>query len=160
INQLNLQSLIATKAARCVFAAGGRSVVDFALRRTHGADAGMKAARASYLAGCAGTSNVLAGKTYAIPVGGTMAHSFGASFERESDAFRAYAASFPDACILLIDTYDPIAGAKKAVVIARELAARGKKLRGVRIDSGDLAALARGVRRIFDEAGLREVQII
>jgi nicotinate phosphoribosyltransferase len=160
INQMNLQSMIATKAARCVFAAGGRSVVDFALRRTHGADAGMKAARASYLAGCAGTSNVLAGKTYGIPIVGTMAHSFVMSFERELDAFRAYAASFPDGCILLIDTYEPIAGAKKAVEVARELAARGKKLRGVRIDSGDLAALAREVRRILDDAGLRDVRIL
>ena len=159
INQLNLQSLIATKAARCVAAAGGRSVVDFALRRTHGIDAGMKVARASYLAGCAGTSNVLAGKKYGIPVVGTMAHSFISSFESEIDAFRAYAESFPDGCVLLLDTYDPIAGAKKAVAIARELAASGKKLRGVRIDSGALAALAREVRRIFDEAGFRDVQI-
>jgi nicotinate phosphoribosyltransferase len=160
INQLNLQSMIATKAARCVFAAGGRAVVDFALRRTHGSDAGMKVARASYLAGCAGTSNVLAGKRYGVPIVGTMAHSFVSTFEREIDAFRAYAESFPDACILLIDTYDPIAGAKNAVAIARALATRGKKLRGVRIDSGDLAALARAVRSIFDEAGLREIQII
>ncbi|HKA34683.1 MAG TPA: nicotinate phosphoribosyltransferase [Candidatus Binatia bacterium] len=159
INQLNLQSLIATKAARCVAAAGGRSVVDFALRRTHGIDAGMKAARASYIAGCAGTSNVLAGKKYGIPVVGTMAHSFISSFESEMEAFRTYAESFPDGCVLLLDTYDPIAGAKKAVAIARELAARGKKLRGARIDSGDLAALAREVRRIFDEAGFRGVQI-
>jgi nicotinate phosphoribosyltransferase len=103
---------------------------------------------------------VLAGKTYGIPIVGTMAHSFIMSFERESDAFRAYASSFPDACILLIDTYDPIAGAKNAVDIARDLAARGKKLRGVRIDSGDLAALARQVRRIFDDAGFRDVQIL
>ena len=159
INQINLQSLIATKAARCVAAAGGRSVVDFSLRRTHGIDAGMKVARASYIAGCAGTSNVLAGKKYGIPVVGTMAHSFISSFESEIDAFRTYAESFPDGCVLLLDTYDPIAGAKKAVSIACELAARGKRLRGVRIDSGDLAVLARDVRRIFDEAGFRDVQI-
>ena len=160
INQINLQSMIATKAARCVFAAGGRAVVDFALRRTHGTDAGMKVARTSYLAGCAGTSNVLAGKRYGIPVVGTMAHSFVSTFEHEIDAFRVYAESFPDACVLLIDTYDPIAGAKNAVEIARALAKRGKNLRGVRIDSGDLPALARAVRRIFDDAGLREMQII
>src|SRR5215813_15340893 len=115
INQINLQSLIATKAARCVHAARGRAVVDFALRRTHGIDAGMKAARASYIAGCAGTSNVLAGKKYGIPVVGTMAHSFISSFESEMEAFRTYAESFPDGCVLLLDTYDPIAGAKKAV---------------------------------------------
>ncbi|HEY1268583.1 MAG TPA: nicotinate phosphoribosyltransferase [Candidatus Binatia bacterium] len=160
INQINLQSMIATKAARCVAAAGGRGVVDFALRRTHGIDAGMKVARASYIAGCAGTSNVLAGKRYGIPVVGTMAHSFISSFAREIDAFRAYAESFPDGCVLLLDTYDPIAGAKNAAAIARELAARGKKLLGARIDSGDLAALAREIRRIFDAAGFRDVQII
>ena len=95
INQVHLQSMIATKASRCVHAAAGRPVVDFALRRTHGTDAGMKVARASYLAGFAGTSNVMAGKNYGIPIVGTMAHSFVMSFEREIDAFRAYAASFP-----------------------------------------------------------------
>jgi nicotinate phosphoribosyltransferase len=160
INQINLQSMIATKAARCVHAAGGRSVVDFSLRRTHGIDAGIKVARASYLAGCAGTSNVLAGQKYGIPVVGTMAHSFVSSFEHEIDAFRAFVRSFPDNSILLIDTYDTIAGAHKAVEVAREMAARGQKLRGVRIDSGDLAALARAVRKIFDDAGFRDVKII
>ena len=160
INQINLQSLIATKAARCVHAAGGRAVVDFSLRRAHGIDAGIKVARSSYLAGFAGTSNVMAGRRYGIPVVGTMAHSFISSFEREIDAFRAFVASFPDNSILLIDTYDPLAGARKAVEVAREMAARGQKLRGVRIDSGDLAALAREVRRIFDEAGLSDVKIV
>ncbi|HEY2989317.1 MAG TPA: nicotinate phosphoribosyltransferase [Candidatus Binatia bacterium] len=160
INQMNLQSLIATKAARCARAAGGRSVVDFSLRRTHGIDAGIKVARSSYLAGCAGTSNVLAGQKYGIPVVGTMAHSFVSSFEREIDAFRAFVSSFPENSILLIDTYDTVAGAHKAVEVAREMAARGQKLRGVRIDSGDLAALARAVRKIFDDAGLRDVKII
>jgi nicotinate phosphoribosyltransferase len=160
INQIHLQSLIATKAARCVEAARGRSVVDFSLRRAHGIDAGMKVARASYLAGFAGTSNVAAGQRYGIPVVGTMAHSFVSSFEHESDAFRAFVASFPDNSILLIDTYDSISGAHKAVEIAREMAARGQKLRGVRLDSGDLAALAREVRRIFDEAGLGHVKIV
>lgn len=160
MNQIHLQSMIATKAARCADAAGGRAVVDFSLRRTHGTDAGMKAARASYLAGFSGTSNVAAGKKYGIPVVGTMAHSFVSSFERESDAFRAYAASFPENAILLIDTYDPIAGARNAAAIGREMAGRGQKLRGVRIDSGDLAALARELRRIFDDAGLQDVKII
>jgi nicotinate phosphoribosyltransferase len=160
INQIHFQSLIATKASRCVHAAGGRVVVDFALRRTHGTDAGMKVARASYLAGFAGTSNVLAGSRYGIPVVGTMAHSFVMSFDSELDAFRAYAASFPHNTILLIDTYDTLAGARNAAVVARELARRGGKLAGVRIDSGDLAAQARAVRKIFDEAGLAEVKII
>jgi nicotinate phosphoribosyltransferase len=160
INQIHLQSLIATKAARCVHAAGGRTVVDFALRRTHGIDAGMKVARASYLAGFAGTSNVKAGQRYGIPLVGTMAHSFVSSFEREIDAFRAYAATFPDNAILLIDTYDTSAGAKNAVQVGREMARRGQKLLGVRLDSGDMAALSVEVRRILDAAGLREVKII
>jgi len=160
INQVNLQSLIATKAARCVHAASGRAVVDFALRRAHGIDAGMKVARASYLTGFTGTSNVRAGQEYGIPIVGTMAHSFVSSFEREMDAFRAFIASFPNNSILLIDTYDTLAGARKAVEIAKEMAANGQQLQGVRIDSGDLKKLAIEVRRIFDEAGLKSVKII
>ena len=160
INQVNLQSLIATKAARCVHAAGGRAVVDFALRRAHGIDAGMKVARASYLTGFTGTSNVRAGQEYGIPIVGTMAHSFVSSFEQEMDAFRAFIASFPNNSILLIDTYDTLAGARKAVEIAKEMAANGQRLQGVRIDSGDLKKLAIEVRRIFDEAGLKSVKII
>jgi nicotinate phosphoribosyltransferase len=160
INQIHFQSLIATKAARCVQAAGGRSVVDFSLRRTHGIDAGMKVARASYLAGFAGTSNVRAGQRYGIPIVGTMAHSFVSSFEHEIDAFRAFVSSFPNHSTLLIDTYDTVAGAHKAVQVAREMAARGQRLQGVRIDSGNLANLALEVRKIFDEAGLQDVKII
>ncbi len=160
INQINLQTLIATKAARCVHAARGRSVVDFSLRRTQGIDAGMKVARSSYLGGCTATSNVAAGKRYGIPIVGTMAHSFILSFEREIDAFRNFVASFPEISTLLIDTYDAVAGAHKAVEVAREMAARGQRLRGVRIDSGDLVSLAREVRRVLDEAGLKDVKII
>ena len=160
INQMNLQSLIATKAARCVHAAAGRTVVDFALRRTHGIDAGMKVARSSYLAGFTGTSNVLAGKKYGIPIVGTMAHSFVMSFEDEIDAFRSYVASFPVNSVLLIDTYDTIAGARKAAAVAKEMAARGQRLQGVRIDSGDLSKLAIEVRKLFDDAGLPDVKII
>ena len=160
INQIHLQSLIATKAARCVQAAGGRPVVDFALRRAQGADAGMKVARASYLAGFAGTSNVLAGQRYGIPLVGTMAHSFVSSFAREIDAFRAYVETFPRQAILLIDTYDTLAGAGNAAIVAREMARRGEKLLGVRIDSGDMAESAAAVRRILDDAGLNEVKII
>jgi nicotinate phosphoribosyltransferase len=160
INQINFQSLIATKAARCVQAAGGRSVVDFSLRRTHGIDAGMKVAWASYLAGFTGTSNVRAGQLYGIPIVGTMAHSFVSSFEHEIDAFRAFVSSFPNHSTLLIDTYDTVAGAHKAVQVAKEMAARGQRLQGVRIDSGDLATLAREVRKILDEAGLIDVKII
>jgi nicotinate phosphoribosyltransferase len=160
INQINFQSLIATKAARCVGAATGRSVVDFALRRTHGTDAGMKVASASFMAGFAGTSNVRAGNFYGIPLVGTMAHSFVSAFASEIDAFRAYAASFPNHAILLIDTYDTLHGARNAVAVAKEMAARGQRLLGVRIDSGDLASLAREVRRILDEAGLKDVKIV
>src|SRR5262245_19225347 len=160
INQINFQSMIATKAARCVHAAGARSVVDFSLRRTHGIDAGMKVARSSYLAGFAGTSNVRAGQYYGIPIVGTMAHSFVSSFEHEIDAFRAFVSSFPNHLILLIDTYDTAAGARKAVQVAKEMAARNQRLQGVRIDSGDLAKLAVEVRKIFDDAGLTDVKII
>lgn len=159
INQIQLQSLIASKAARCLHAAQGRGVVDFSLRRTHGIDAGLKVARASYLAGFNGTSNVLAGQRYDLPIVGTMAHSFISSHEQEIDAFRAYVKSFPNNSILLIDTYDTIAGARKAVTVAREMAARGERLLGVRIDSGDLPALARAVREILDEAGFSDVKI-
>jgi nicotinate phosphoribosyltransferase len=160
INQINLQSLIATKAARCVHAAAGRPVVDFAFRRTHGIDAGMKVARSSYLVGFAGTSNVRAGQQYGIPIVGTMAHSFVMSFNREMDAFRAYVDSFPNGAILLIDTYDTIAGARQAAELAQEMARRGQKLVGVRIDSGNLAEQAIAVRKIFDEANQHDVKII
>jgi nicotinate phosphoribosyltransferase len=160
INQINFQSLIATKAARCVHAASGRTVVDFSLRRTHGIDAGMKVARASYLAGFAGTSNVRAGQLYGIPIVGTVAHSFVSSFEYEIDAFRAFVSSFPNHSTLLIDTYDTMTGAHKAVQVGKEMAARGRRLQGVRIDSGDLASLACEVRKILDEAGLTDVKII
>lgn len=160
INQVHLQSMIATKAARCVHAARGRPVVDFGLRRTHGSDAGMKVARASYLAGFAGTSNVMAGKEYGVPIVGTMAHSFVMSFEHEIDAFRAYAATFPRTTILLIDTYDTLTGARNAATVGKEMAARGERLIGVRLDSGDLATLAKAVRAILDAAALQEVKIL
>jgi len=152
--------MIATKAARCVHASGGRALVDFALRRTHGTDAGMKVARASYLAGFVGTSNLMAGKAYGIPIVGTMAHSFISSFEHEIDAFRAYVRSFPHNAILLIDTYDTLQGARNAVQIAKEMAIRGETLIGVRLDSGDLADLARQVRKILDDANLPGIKII
>jgi nicotinate phosphoribosyltransferase len=160
INQINFQSLVATKAARCVSAAGGRAVVDFALRRTQGTDAGMKVARATFIAGFAGTSNVRAAQVYGIPPVGTMAHSFVSAFDNELDAFRAYAATFPKNAILLIDTYNTLQGARHAVTVAEEMAARGERLSGVRIDSGDLPALARRTREILDQAGLEDVKII
>jgi nicotinate phosphoribosyltransferase len=133
--------------------------VDFALRRTHGIDAGMKVARSSYLAGFGGTSNVLAGKRYEIPTVGTMAHSFVSSFGDEIDAFRSYAASFPEIATLLIDTYDTITGARKAAEVAKEMAARGQRLKGVRMDSGDLAGLAIKVRKILDDTGFPDIKL-
>ncbi|MDF1552327.1 MAG: nicotinate phosphoribosyltransferase [Deferrisomatales bacterium] len=159
INAVNLEVAVATKAARCVHAAGGRGLVDFSLRRTHGRDAGLKVARSSWLAGFAGTSNVLAGQRYGIPIVGTMAHSFITSFEDEIAAFRAFAESFPGNTVLLIDTYDTLEGGRKAVVVGREMAARGEQLRGVRLDSGDMAELSRGVRRILDEGNLKDTLI-
>ena len=159
INQVNLQSLIATKAARCLWAAKGEPLVDFALRRTHGVDAGMKVARASYIAGFQATSNVLAGKLYGIPISGTMAHSFITSYEHELDAFRAFVQSFPERAVLLIDTYGTAAGARKAAVVAKEMEALGEMLLGVRLDSGDLDSLSREVRVILDHEGLDHVII-
>ena len=160
LNQMNFQTMIASKAARVVLAAQGRAVVDFSPRRDHGVDAALKAARSSYIAGCAGTSNVLAGQLYGIPVYGTMAHSYVMSFDDELSAFRAFAQDFPQNVILLIDTYDTIQGAKHAVQIAEELASQGVRVRGVRIDSGDLVRLSREVRKILDEAGLHDVRIL
>lgn len=156
LNEIHLQTIVASKAARSVDAAGGRLLVDFALRRTHGGEAGLKVARASYLAGFDSTSNVLAGKLYGIPIAGTMAHSYIESFEDEVEAFRAFARAYPETAILLVDTYDTLAGTRRAVAVARELADTGHRLRGVRLDSGDLAELGKGVRGILDEAGLEE----
>lgn len=163
LNTLNFQAMIASKAARVVLAAAGRGVVDFSPRRDHAADAAMKVARASYVAGCVGTSNVLAGMHYGIPVYGTMAHSYVMSFADELSAFQAFARDFPHNAVLLIDTYDTIQGARNAVTVAQEMASRGHRLRGIRIDSyetiEELAALSRRVRAICDDAGQTEVQV-
>jgi len=159
INAINLQVSIATKASRCFHAAAGRKLVDFSLRRTHGPDAGMRVARASYIAGFEGTSNVLAGKVYGIPISGTMAHSFVTSFEEEIDAFRAFAEAFPEKTVLLIDTYDTVVGARKALTVAEEMRKRGNRLVGVRLDSGDMVKLSKEVRSILDEAGFSDVSI-
>lgn len=159
INMIGVHTLIASKAARCVHAAKGRQLIDFALRRTQGVDAGMAVARSTYLAGFNATSNVLAGKQLGIPLAGTMAHSFIQSFADETEAFEVYAGIFPENTVLLIDTYDTLAGAKKAVEVGRRMAASGKRLIGVRLDSGDMVAQSREVRRMFDDAGLSDVQI-
>ena len=160
INQMNLQTSLATKAARCVWAAQGRGIADFASRRTQGSDAAMKMARASYIAGFASTSNVLAASHYGIPPAGTMAHSFISSFPSELEAFRAYSQNFPDRTVLLLDTYDTLAGAWNAVAIARELEAGGNRLAAVRLDSGDYSDLSRQVRRVLDREGLEYVRIL
>ena len=159
LNTVNLQTMIATKASRVVHAAKGKAIIEFGLRREHGIDAGMKVARCSYIAGCQGTSNVLAGLSYGIPVFGTMAHSFVMSYEKEIDAFRAFAKTFPNKSTLLIDTYDDIAGAEKAATVAKELAKKGCRLDGVRLDSGDLTKISKKVRKLLDKKGLRYVRI-
>ncbi len=159
LNTINLQTMIATKASRVVNSAKGKSVIEFGLRREPGIDAGMKVARSSYIAGCQGTSNVLAGMSYGIPVFGTMAHSFIMSYPREIDAFRAFAKTFPNKSTLLIDTYDDIAGAEKATIVAKELKAKGYMLGGVRLDSGDLAETSKKVRKILNDNGLADVKI-
>ncbi len=159
LNAVHYPTLVATKAARCVLAAPGKTLVDFGLRRTPSLDAGLAAARAAYLAGFAATSNVLAGARYGIPVSGTVAHSFIESFPSELEAFRAFARTYPGDPILLIDTYDTLRGAEHAVVVARELAREGRRVRAVRLDSGDLVALSRAVREILDRAGFPDIQI-
>jgi nicotinate phosphoribosyltransferase len=159
INILHFQTLIASKAARMMLAAPDKLLVDFGFRRAHGAEAGLMAARASYLAGFAGTATVLAGKEFGIPVYGTMAHSFIETFDDESAAFAAFASARPDNLVLLIDTYDTEAAARKVVTLAPKLKAQGITIRGVRLDSGDLIALSRKVRGILDAGGLRDVTI-
>lgn len=159
LNTIGLQTMIASKAARCVHAAGGHPLIDFSLRRTQGQDAGTKVARSTYLAGFSGTSNVSAGKIYDIPISGTMAHSYVEAFDNELEAFSAYADTFPQHTILLIDTYDTIAGARNAVKVAKAMQKNGNNLIGVRLDSGDMTVLSRQVRNIFDDAGLFDVKI-
>ena len=158
LNQIGFQTLIASKAARVVAAAGGRTVVDFGGRRAHGMDAAVEGARAAYVAGVAATSNVEAGQIYGIPVTGTVAHSFVQAFPSEMEAFRTFAARFPQTT-LLVDTYDTLAGVEKVIALARELGP-AFAVQAVRLDSGDLAALARGARALLDAAGLAQVRIL
>ena len=159
INLLHFQTMIASKAARCVLAAPDKLLVDFGFRRAHGAEAGVLAARAAYLAGFDGTATVAAGALFDIPTYGTMAHSFIQTHDDETAAFAEFAATNPGAVILLIDTYDTEAAAGKVVALAPQLQSRGITVKGVRIDSGDLAAHARRVRNILDQGGLPDVTI-
>lgn len=159
INILHFQCLIAAKAARFVLIAPDKLLVDFGFRRAHGAEAGLLAARASYIAGFAGTATVLAGKLYDIPLFGTMAHSYIQAHDDEGKAFENFARSRPDELVLLIDTYDTEAAARKVVALGPRLEESGIRIAGVRIDSGDLIALSRSVRKILDDGGLRDTTI-
>jgi len=161
LNIINFQTLTATKAARICHAADGAEVVEFGLRRAQGPDGGLSASRAACVGGCRGTSNVLAGRLYGLPLRGTQAHSWVQAFPDELTSFRAYADSFPDHTILLVDTYDTLrSGIPNAITVARELRGRGHELHGIRIDSGDLAYLSREARRMLDEAGFSDVRIV
>ncbi|KFE66183.1 nicotinate phosphoribosyltransferase [Hyalangium minutum] len=158
LNQVHLQTLAASKATRVIGAAAGRPVVEFCLRRSHGMDAGLKVARAAFIAGLDATSNMLAGQRYGIPVKGTMAHSFVQAHEGELEAFRTFTRYFPDST-LLVDTYDTLRGVQHVIRLARELG-EGFHVRAVRLDSGDMLALSRATRQMLDEAGLQRVNII
>lgn len=159
LNAVNLETMIASKASRVVNSARGRKVYDFSLRRAHGKDAGVKVARASYVAGLSGTSNVLAGKLYKIPVAGTMAHSYVMCFKQEIDSFLAYANTFPERTTLLVDTYDARKGIENAVKIGLYLKEKGYRLQGIRLDSADIAGLSKLARGMLDKAGLAFVKI-
>ena len=159
INILHFQVLVASKAARMVLAAPGKLMVDFGLRRAHGAEAGLMAARAAYVAGFAGTATVAAEQLWGIPTFGTMAHSFIEAFDDEAQAFESFARSRPESVTFLLDTYDTEAAARKIVALAPRLAAAGITIRAVRLDSGDMAALSRSVRGILDAGGLPAVTI-
>ncbi len=157
---LNFQTLIATKSSRICRAAAGESVLEFGLRRAQGVDGGISASRAAYIGGCSATSNVLAGKLYGIPVKGTHAHSWVMAFPSEREAFAAYASAMPNNCVFLVDTYDTIQGVHHAVEVGRELRQRGYEMVGIRLDSGDLAALSQAARRILDEGGFPGAAIV
>jgi nicotinate phosphoribosyltransferase len=160
LNIINSQTLIASKASRVVNAAGSSKVIDFGLRRAQGFDAGIKGARSSYIAGAVATSDVEAAKIYGIHPSGTMAHSFVMGFDDECEAFRAYARSFPDSSIFLVDTYDTLEGTRMAAVVAKEMEGMGLRLQAIRLDSGNLEGLSRKIREILDSEGLQYVKIV
>ncbi len=159
LNQITYQTAIASKAARCRLAAPDKTMVDFAFRRVHGVEASFAVARATAIVGFTATSNVEAARILGLRATGTMAHSYVEAFETEAEAFRAYAKDYPESVVLLVDTYDTTRGVEKAVHVARELQAKGHALAAIRLDSGDLGALAREARTMLDEAGLENVQI-
>jgi nicotinate phosphoribosyltransferase len=159
INILQMQTMAASKAARMVLTAPGKMLLDFGLRRAHGAEAGLFVARASYLAGFNGSATVPAEPFYGIPVFGTMAHSYIQAHQDETTAFKNFAQSWPDSTIFLLDTYDTVQAAHKVVALARDLKKEGISIHGVRLDSGDLVQLAKKVRSILDEGGLKDTRI-
>jgi nicotinate phosphoribosyltransferase len=160
LNIINFQTLIATKASRVCQAAQGDPVLEFGMRRAQGPDGALSASRAAYIGGCTATSNVLAGKLYDIPICGTHAHSWVTAFPDEISSFTAFAAVMPHDCILLVDTYDTLQGVKNAIEVGKKLRAQGSDLQGIRLDSGDLAALSIKARQLLDEAGFTQTKII
>lgn len=160
LNFFNFQSLIATKAARICHAAQGDPVIEFGLRRAQGVDGGLTASRAAYVGGCAGTSNLLAGQEFGIPVSGTHAHSWVLAFPSEVEGFAAYAKAMPNNCVFLVDTYNSLEGVRHAIEVGKTLRAQGHELAGVRLDSGDLAFLSAQARKLLDEAGLNKTAIL
>jgi nicotinate phosphoribosyltransferase len=160
LNILNFESLIATKAARVCLAAENDPVIEFGLRRAQGVDGGLTAARAAYVGGCAGTSNLQAGQRFGIPVSGTQAHSWIMFFESETEAFEAYAKAMPNNCVFLVDTYNSLEGVRHAIDAARQLRKNGHEMIGVRLDSGDRVALSIETRRMLDQAGFTAAKIV
>ena len=160
LNIINFQTLIATKAARICEAAGDDPVLEFGLRRAQGYDGAFTASRAAYIGGCSATSNVFAGKLFGIPVKGTHAHSWVMSFDNELESFMAYAASMPDNCIFLVDTYDTIEGIRHAIEAGKWLRGRGREMLGIRLDSGDFEGLAKKAREMLDNAGFSDAAIV
>lgn len=160
LNVVNFQTLIATKAARVVQAAGGKPVLEFGLRRAQGIDGSLAVARAAFVGGCAATSNVLGGKLYGIPLKGTHAHSWVMAFDSEQEAFERYADAMPNNCIFLVDTYNTLDGVHRAVAVARRIRAAGHEMIGIRLDSGDLAYLSIEARKILDHAGFPDAKIV
>jgi nicotinate phosphoribosyltransferase len=160
LNLINFSSLISTKAARICWAAEGEPVLEFGARRAQGIDGALTASRAAFIGGCVGTSNILAGKLFGIPLKGTHGHSWVMSFDDELKSFKKYADTMPNNCVLLVDTYNTIEGTKKAIQVAKDLQNKGFQPQGIRLDSGDLAYLSIEVRKLLDQAGLEDVKII
>jgi nicotinate phosphoribosyltransferase len=160
LNIINFQTLIATKASRVARVAGKDPVLEFGLRRAQGPDGAMSASRAAYIGGCSATSNVLAGKKYGIPVRGTHAHSWVMSFDSELEAFETYASVMPNNCVFLVDTYDTLDGVRNAIEVGKQIASKGYRMVGIRLDSGDLAQLSIAARQMLDQAGFQDASIV